>query len=62
MQSRTTVINGWALFGHPLFLNRLHSLVDEVESLVNRDPNGFQHHPQYKFFEKATLPFESASP
>ncbi|MFJ5297836.1 type II toxin-antitoxin system YhaV family toxin [Pseudomonas sp. NPDC088368] len=52
MQAGTTVINGWALFGHPLFLNRLKSLIEEVESLVDRDPSGFHHHPHYKFFEK----------
>jgi toxin YhaV len=44
MQSGTIAIsNGWALYGHPLFLNRLESLVEEVESLVSDDPKGF--HP-----------------
>lgn len=53
MQSGTiTVIKGWALYGHSLFLGRLESLVDEVESLARDDPKGFHQHPHYKLFEK----------
>jgi toxin YhaV len=53
MQSGTiTVINGWSLYGHPLFLRRLESLVSEVESLARDDPKGFHQHPHYKLFEK----------
>lgn len=37
MQSGTiTVINDWALFGHPLFLSRLEALIEEIEDLGPR--------------------------
>ncbi|WP_324727163.1 type II toxin-antitoxin system YhaV family toxin [Pseudomonas chlororaphis] len=53
MQSGTiTVINDWALFGHPLFLNRLEALIEEVETLADENPDGFHRHPHYKLLEK----------
>lgn len=53
MQSGTiTVVNDWALFGHPLFLKRFEALLEEVESLAADDPDGFHHHPHYKLLEK----------
>lgn len=47
-----TVINDWALFGHPLFLSRLEALIEEAEALAGEDPDGFHQHPHYKLFEK----------
>ncbi|MEX3776197.1 type II toxin-antitoxin system YhaV family toxin [Pseudomonas sp. MYb118] len=53
MLSRTNaVINDWALYGHPLFLNRLETLVEEVESLADEHPDRFHQHPHYKLLEK----------
>lgn len=53
MQSGTvTVVNKWALFGHPLFLKRLEALVVEIESLAAESPDGFHRHPHFKLFEK----------
>lgn len=47
-----TVANDWALFGHPLFLQRLEDLLTEVEQLMATSPDDFDHHPHYKLFEK----------
>ncbi|MNZ32171.1 Toxin YhaV [compost metagenome] len=53
MRSGTvTVVNDWGLFGHPLFLQRLDGLIEEVELLAEDDPEGFHHHPHYKLLEK----------
>ena len=63
MQSGTIAIsNGWALYGHPLFLNRLDSLVEEVESLVSDDPKGFHRHAHYKLFEKVDISIRERVP
>ncbi|MEO5363094.1 MAG: type II toxin-antitoxin system YhaV family toxin [Magnetococcus sp. DMHC-8] len=35
------VINGWAVFVHPLFLAQLEVLVQQVEALKQRDPVGY---------------------
>jgi toxin YhaV len=35
------VVNGWAIFAHPLFLDQVESLALEVEALRARDPAGF---------------------
>lgn len=37
-----TVINGWQLFGHPLFIERLDALVAEAEALAEVSPDDFQ--------------------
>lgn len=34
-------IHGWAVFAHPLFLDKLEALGDEVESLRRKDPIGY---------------------
>lgn len=34
-------IHGWTVFTHPLFLDRLEALIDEVEVLQQRDPVGY---------------------
>jgi toxin YhaV len=43
--SKTTftplVVNGWTIFAHPLFLNQVEELVQQVETLKQKDPNGF---------------------
>jgi toxin YhaV len=35
------VVNGWTLWAHPLFLEQLDALLDEVEQLRRKDPEGF---------------------
>ena len=35
------VVNGWALFAHPLFLDQLDELSRQVETLRQKDPIGF---------------------
>jgi toxin YhaV len=35
------VVNGWTLFGHPLFLDQLDAITREVESLKRQDPAGY---------------------
>lgn len=40
--------NGWSLFVHPLFKEKLESLTKEVERLAASDPKGYQTHPKTK--------------
>jgi toxin YhaV len=35
------VINGWTAFPHPLFLDQLEALTQQVEGLKEKDPGGF---------------------
>ena len=35
------VINGWSVFAHPLFLDQLEALTQQVELLKQKDPSGF---------------------
>jgi toxin YhaV len=35
------VVNGWSVFLHPLFLDQLESLLDTVETLKKKDPQGY---------------------
>jgi len=32
------VINGWTVFAHPLFLDEIDTLIDQVEKLKSKDP------------------------
>src|SRR6056297_1308304 len=36
------VINGWSLYAHPLFLDQLEGLIEEVEARRVRDPEGWR--------------------
>lgn len=36
------VINGWTIFAHPLFLDQVESLIQQVEVLKRKDPAGYQ--------------------
>ena len=40
-QSAPFVVNGWALFAHPLFLAELEAITRQVERLRHKDPSGF---------------------
>ncbi len=35
------VVNGWAVFAHPLFLDQMDALIRLVEGLKLKDPSGF---------------------
>lgn len=35
------VVNGWALFAHPLFLDQIETLIQQVEALKRKDPVGY---------------------
>ena len=35
------VVNGWTLFTHPLFLDQLEALIQQVEGIRQKDPVGF---------------------
>ena len=35
------VVNGWTIFAHPLFLNQVEALIQQVEGLKRKDPKGF---------------------
>ena len=35
------VVNGWALFAHPLFIDPIETLIQQVEALQRKDPVGY---------------------
>lgn len=35
------VVNGWALFAHPIFLDQIEALTAQVEVLAHKDPAGY---------------------
>ena len=35
-------INGWRIYAHPLFLDQLNALINEVETLRRKDPQGYR--------------------
>lgn len=41
--SDPTVVNGWLILAHPLFLEALEQLTAEVERLRSKDPVGYVH-------------------
>lgn len=36
------VVNGWAIFAHPLFLDQIEALFEEVEKRKTRDPRTYE--------------------
>lgn len=36
------VVNGWAIFAHPIFLDQIETLIDEVEKRKARDPGSYE--------------------
>lgn len=36
------VVNGWSIYAHPLFLDQLEALIDEVERRKARDPDTYR--------------------
>jgi toxin YhaV len=54
------VINGWSIFGHPLFLEQLEALIRQVEALKQKDPHGFvQKNATKRLAAIAKLVFEN---
>ena len=43
--SRVTplVVNGWTIFAHPLFLDQVEKLIQQVEALSQKDAVGYVH-------------------
>ena len=35
------VVSGWTIYAHPLFLNQVEALIQQVEGLKRKDPKGF---------------------
>jgi toxin YhaV len=35
------VVNGWTVFAHPIFLDQLDALTEQVETLKRKDPAGY---------------------
>jgi toxin YhaV len=40
-QAAPLVIHGWMIFAHPLFLDQLEALTQQVETLRKKDPEGY---------------------
>ncbi|MDH5752860.1 MAG: type II toxin-antitoxin system YhaV family toxin [Deltaproteobacteria bacterium] len=40
--STPIVINGWTIYAHPLFINQLEELAQQVEALKQKDPSGYK--------------------
>ena len=40
-KSSQLVVNGWTLFAHPLFLDQVEALAQQVEKLKQKDPAGY---------------------
>ncbi|MDD2741252.1 MAG: type II toxin-antitoxin system YhaV family toxin [Rhodocyclaceae bacterium] len=40
-KSALLVIHGWVVFAHPLFLSQIEFLVQQVEALKQKDPDGY---------------------
>lgn len=38
----TLVINGWTIYAHPLFLDQVQALTEQVEALKKKDPQGYE--------------------
>lgn len=41
IKSAPLVVNGWNIFAHPLFLEQVETLVNEVETLKAKNPTGY---------------------
>ena len=41
MSGSPVVVNGWTIFAHPLFLDQLEALLNEVERAKAKDPSGY---------------------
>jgi toxin YhaV len=52
-------VNGWTIFAHPLFLDQLDALLNQVEKLRRKDPSGYtQKNASKRLAAIARLAFE----
>ncbi|MGN6234980.1 type II toxin-antitoxin system YhaV family toxin [Dyella sp.] len=49
--SDAPVVNGWTLYGHPIFLDHLEQLLTDVEAIERADPENAPHHGLWKLLE-----------
>jgi len=42
------VVNGWSIYAHPLFLEQLETLLEEVEQFRAQDPDGYREKKKTK--------------
>lgn len=61
-QSSVTTENGWALYAHPFFVQRLEDILRSVARAAERDPHTFHRHPDYEFFDAVTTNILSTVP
>jgi len=47
-----TVRNGWKLYAHPAFSQRLEVLIRTVEALEKRQPQSYRDHPSAKLLKR----------
>lgn len=47
-----TVRNGWKLYAHPAFSERLEALIQTVEALQKRRPQSYRDHPSAKLLKR----------
>lgn len=43
MSDSQLVINGWTIFAHPLFLDQVEALIQQVETLKEKHPDSYQN-------------------
>ncbi|MDI1307915.1 MAG: type II toxin-antitoxin system YhaV family toxin [Methylotenera sp.] len=43
MSDPQLVVNGWTIFAHPLFINQIEGLIQQVESLKKKHPDNYQN-------------------
>ena len=54
-----TVVHGWSLYAHPLFLEEIQTLVDQVDRLKKRDPRNYhKKNPSKRLAAISRLIFE----
>lgn len=41
-QEAPLVVNGWSIYAHPLFLDQIEELIEEVEARKARDPSNYK--------------------
>lgn len=53
------VVNGWRLFAHPVFLDQVEALIDQVARLKAKDPDGYAaKNPSKRLAAIARLAFQ----
>ena len=46
-----TIVNGWTLYAHPLFLDQLERLIEAVERAAKKNPTGYAASADAKLLE-----------